>query len=375
MTGTSPSAIVDEHGLVLGRAPRRPAAPAQSGSTIASSMSCAAPRRALGPPRCRDVARGLGRHGRMLAGGRRGAHLAAQRAAYHRRAWRRLAPVRPRSGPGRPRPPRSARRGLTPSGRARSPVAWALYDFANTIFSFAVVSDAIGPVAGRAGAVRRARRAAAPVVAIVVSVGINALVSPILGAISRPGGRRLPFLLFFTAAVHRRDVFIADVPALSGLALFIVANFAYQAALIYYDATLKTVSYAGDPRPDVRDRRRASATAARSSSAWLIFLLDIPVVDRASAWPRSCSLVFAIPIFLVVHEPAPKTPHGLTGRGRRGVVRRSSARTIEHARTVPGPRPVPRRPVLLLGRGQHRDRGHERGRDQGHRRHRARRLT
>ena len=34
--------------------------------------------------------------------------------------------------------------GLTPSGRAIVPASWALYDFANTIFSFAVVSGAIG---------------------------------------------------------------------------------------------------------------------------------------------------------------------------------------------------------------------------------------
>ena len=33
---------------------------------------------------------------------------------------------------------------LTPSGRAIVPASWALYDFANTIFSFAVVSNAIG---------------------------------------------------------------------------------------------------------------------------------------------------------------------------------------------------------------------------------------
>ena len=35
-------------------------------------------------------------------------------------------------------------------------------------------------------------------VAIVVSVGLNALVSPILGALSDRGGRRMPYLLFFT---------------------------------------------------------------------------------------------------------------------------------------------------------------------------------
>ena len=74
--------------------------------------------------------------------------------------------------------------GLTPSGRAVVPAAWALYDFANTIFSFAVVSGAIGlwltedaQFGERDGNVLLS-------VAIIVSVGINAIVSPILGALS-----------------------------------------------------------------------------------------------------------------------------------------------------------------------------------------------
>ena len=35
---------------------------------------------------------------------------------------------------------------LTRSGSAVEGLAWALYDFANTIFSFAIVSFAMGPV-------------------------------------------------------------------------------------------------------------------------------------------------------------------------------------------------------------------------------------
>ena len=43
-------------------------------------------------------------------------------------------------------------------------------------------------------------------VAIAVSVGINALVSPILGALSdRAGGRRLPYPAVLHAALHRPD--------------------------------------------------------------------------------------------------------------------------------------------------------------------------
>ena len=81
---------------------------------------------------------------------------------------------------------------MTPSGRAIVPASWALYDFANTIFSFAVVSGAIGlylvndrQFGERDGNVLLS-------LAIVVSVGLNAIVSPILGALSDRAGRRLP---------------------------------------------------------------------------------------------------------------------------------------------------------------------------------------
>src|SRR6266545_1445841 len=88
-------------------------------------------------------------------------------------------------------------RGMTPSGRASVPTAWALYDFANTVYSYAVVSyamglwtvDRLGPADGQFWFG----------IANALSVGLNALVSPILGAISDRGGRRLPFLAFFTA--------------------------------------------------------------------------------------------------------------------------------------------------------------------------------
>jgi hypothetical protein len=46
--------------------------------------------------------------------------------------------------PSGPAAPSGGLAGLTPSGRAIVPVAWSLYDFANTIFSYAIVSTAIG---------------------------------------------------------------------------------------------------------------------------------------------------------------------------------------------------------------------------------------
>ena len=223
--------------------------------------------------------------------------------------------------------------GRDPNRRVVAQASWTLYDFANTMFSFAVVSGAIGLylVNDRQFGERDGNLVLS--LAIVISVGINALVSPILGAISDIGGRRMPFLLSFTALCIGATFFIADVPPVIGVALFIVANFAYQAALIYYDATLKTVSY-----PETRGRMSGIGTAIGYCGTVFvglaIFLLDIPVVDRFRL-TALLFLVFAIPIFLFVREPAPKTPHRLTVAdvvGSFGQLRRS----IEHAKTVPG---------------------------------------
>ncbi|MEO8438400.1 MAG: MFS transporter [Chloroflexota bacterium] len=220
---------------------------------------------------------------------------------------------------------------LTPSGRAIVPVAWALYDFANTIFSFAVVSGAIGlylvdRFGARDGNVLLS-------IAVVASVGINAIVSPILGAFSDRGSGRMPFLLFFTALCIGATFFIADLPPAIGLVLFVVANFAYQAALIYYDATLKTVSY-----PATRGKLSGIGTAIGYCGTvfvgLLIFFLDVPVADRFRL-AAILFLVFAIPIFLVVREPRVPGQRAVTAADVRdafGQLRRS----IAHARAVPG---------------------------------------
>ena len=89
--------------------------------------------------------------------------------------------------------------GLTRSGSAVEGLSWALYDFANTIFSFAIVSYAmslwaihfLGEGPGQFWFP----------FAVSVSVLINAAVSPVLGAMSDRTGSRKPYLLVFTALV------------------------------------------------------------------------------------------------------------------------------------------------------------------------------
>jgi UMF1 family MFS transporter len=227
--------------------------------------------------------------------------------------------------------------GLTPSGRAGVPVAWALYDFANTIYSYAVVSfamglwvnDRLGPADGQFWFG----------VANAASVGLNALVSPVLGAMSDRGGRRMPYLLFFTSLTVIGTAAIGLLPegvsglTLIGLVLFALSNFSYQAALIYYDATLPVVS-----KPTTRGRVSGIGVAVGYIGTIVIALL-ILVTDSGSSgltflMAAVLFALFALPIFLVVKEPA--------GSGYRFKVGdaiaswRQLSTTIAHAREVPG---------------------------------------
>jgi UMF1 family MFS transporter len=235
------------------------------------------------------------------------------------------------SGPSEGRRSRLGK--LTPSGRTVVPVAWALYDFANTIFSFAVVSGAIGLWLTEAAQFGERDGNVLLSVAVIVSVGINAIVSPILGALSDRTGRRLPFLLVFTVLCIVPTALIGFSPAAIGLALFVVANFAYQAALIYYDATLKVVSL-----PSTRGTLSGIGVAVGYMGTvfvgLLIFLAEIPVADR---FLLSAVLFgfFAVPIFAVVREPRPDDAQPITVQVVVGSWSQL-ARTIEHAREAPG---------------------------------------
>ncbi len=227
--------------------------------------------------------------------------------------------------------------GLTPSGRAGIPVAWALYDFANTIYSYAIVSyamglwtvDRLGPADGQFWFG----------IANAASVGLNALVSPVLGAVSDRGGRRMPYLLFFTAQTIIATAAIALLPigatalTVIGLALFTLANFSYQAALIYYDATLPVVS-----KPSSRGRVSGIGVAVGYLGTIVIALL-ILVTDSGSSgltflMAAVLFALFSVPMFLLVKEPATSD---YRFRASDAIASwRQLPTTIAHAREVPG---------------------------------------
>ncbi len=122
-----------------------------------------------------------------------------------------------------------------------------------------------------------------------------------------------------------------------GLVAFAIANFAYQAALIYYDALLPDVA-----RPIARGRISGIGVALGYCGTLLvgvILLMGITVQDDRStpatfALVAGLFLVFAGPLFLLVHE----RERGGTRFSAADAVRSFGqlARTVAHARAAPG---------------------------------------
>ncbi len=205
--------------------------------------------------------------------------------------------------------------------RNRSPlgvVSWALYDLANTIFSFNVVSY-VAPlwVLAVYKHVGRGEGEAnfALGMAVGVSMFLNAIVSPVMGAVSDRAGVRKPFLLVFTVLCIVPTAFIGlvgDGVGVSlgntyvwfGLVIFAIANFSYQAALIYYDSMLPAVS-----THETRGRIGGIGVALGYVGT-IIGALAVRYLTFQDGEPTPASYIltavlfslFAIPIFLVVRE-------------------------------------------------------------------------
>jgi UMF1 family MFS transporter len=223
---------------------------------------------------------------------------------------------------------------LTRSGDPVEGLSWALYDFANTIFSFAIVSFAmslwaIGFLGEAAGQFWFG-------LAVSVSVLINAAVSPVLGAISDRAGRRKPFLAAFTALAIAPTLLIGFVDIGLGLLFFAIANFAYQAALIYYDALLPAVA-----RPETRGRLSGVGVALGYlgtivSGLLFRFTTDVDGGSTAGSFLLVGSLfaIFAVPIFLRVPERSAARPDFRMIDAVRSWSQLLT--TIDHARRVPG---------------------------------------
>ncbi len=126
-------------------------------------------------------------------------------------------------------------------------LAWAIYDFANTIYSMNVVTMYFSLWI----TVNLAREDFWVSIGNSTSMALVALSLPILGALSDSAGKRLPFLFVFTlgavlgtALIGATGYWVHHETALLLLAVFffILANYAYQGALVFYNALLPDVA-------------------------------------------------------------------------------------------------------------------------------------
>ena len=216
--------------------------------------------------------------------------------------------------------------------------SWALYDLANTIFSMNIVSlyyslyvvNVMGGSDATYGDVNS------------ISMLLMFLTAPLLGAISDQFGRRKPFLIASTLVCVTLTFFLG-VPSLTlSLVLFVFANYAFQAGLIFYDSLLADVS-------TEENRGRVGGLGIGlgylgsfigvGSGLLLLDRIGYPGMFRLTA---VLFLIFAVPSFIFVRE-LPKPRHRIHHRTFVGAFQQVLI-TLRHVRQY---RHLPR---FLIGR-------------------------
>jgi UMF1 family MFS transporter len=186
--------------------------------------------------------------------------------------------------------------------------SWVLYDLANTIYSYNIVSvylalwvtQVMGGTDGQWA------------YTLSLSMAIIFVMSPILGALTDQASRRMPFLVISTLICVGFTLQFGSGSLTQTLTYFVIANVAYQAGLQFYDALLPDVS-----TEDTRGRISGIGVGVGYMGAFLGLAVaavilggvdDAPLIELAGRYRNVflatgiLFLVFAIPCFLFVKE-------------------------------------------------------------------------
>ena len=222
-------------------------------------------------------------------------------------------------------------------------LSWILYDFANTIFSVAVLSFFFPLwIEERVGSGGFLSGAGLVNSATAVSALLVVLTAPVLGAIADLRQRRVPYLILLTViAVALTAALDVAGGVVVGLALFVAADLSYQSALVFYNALLPVVS-AG------RGAGRVSGYGTAAGYVGTILGLVVltyfvdngemvrPLLGPLGGWLETGDevysnafvptaviyLIFSLPVFFLVPDPAVRARRPLNlGEAYRGVVR------------------------------------------------------
>jgi UMF1 family MFS transporter len=216
---------------------------------------------------------------------------------------------------------------------ARSEIAaWCLYDFADSSFTTLIVTVSYalyfrGVVAVELGA----RADFYWGLSIAASMLTVALMAPILGAAADATGRKKTFLALFagTAILFTALLgFVGPGDILAGMILFILANIGYEGAHVFYNGFLPEI--AGD---EEMGRISGYGWAVGYIGGLLALVLSLPLTrggydaGHVGSYRLTFPLValfyllFALPIFIVLRERAPRRPFGAGGLLRDGLGR------------------------------------------------------
>ncbi len=210
-------------------------------------------------------------------------------------------------------------------------VAWALFDLANTFFAVAMISFYFPlwiteDLGGRELSFSLAMGG---------SMACVALLMPFCGAVSDASGTRMRFLRWTTYGCAAATMGIGLTSNLTAaLVLFALANICYQLGTVFYDALLWSVT---------TPQRLGTASGFGAACGYLGSMLGLGLLwpfVRARGYQAAfipsalLFLLFALPSFLTIREPA-----GRTGWSWGGVARAAAMRlaiTVRSARAMAG---------------------------------------
>ena len=181
--------------------------------------------------------------------------------------------------------------------------SWSLYDFANTIFSMNVISlyFALWVTVDHGGQdILYSAALSGSMFAVAISV-------PLFGAISDQTGRRRGPLTLLTIISVTATALIGQASQLwTGICLFVIANYCYQSALVFYNGMLPSVS---------RHSNVGMVSGYGVALGYMGSIAGLLLVDpfvKAGGRPAAflptafMFLIFALPCFLFIKDPDPK---------------------------------------------------------------------
>ncbi|MBC7643500.1 MAG: MFS transporter [Thermoleophilia bacterium] len=228
-------------------------------------------------------------------------------------------------------------------------ISWAMYDFANTIFSLSVLSAYFNSwiVTERHG-----HDWYLFVMQAFVTVALIATM-PLLGAVADRRGVRKPMLVAFTLACIAATFGLGLVSStIAGLLLGGVAIFCFQSALSHYDPLLAVVG------PDERIRGKVSGLGVGLGYVGALFGFVVlgavvgtatkghPIHNQDAFLPTAIMfLVFALPCFLFVRNPG--RPAGARAESVPQIMRGAASQLRATVKNISGHRDIVR---FLIGR-------------------------